>query len=288
MSQIKTIEQVHREDESLQFGIARMEDHYHKREKNPNPPHRHDFYTVIVTSKAKGQHIIDFNEYTLAGNQIYFVNPGQVHQVIEKEKSFGYSMVFSTQFLINNNIELSFIENLNLFNDYGASPPLQINESQLHKISFYCNAILEAHTSDIEFKNQTIEANLKLFLIACNTICTGKINSCPTVKSSNKLLKDFKSKVEKNFTEWHATTKYADALFITPDHLNRTIKSLIGKTAKEYIQTRISIEAKRLLFFSELSIKEIGFQLGFKEASNFSTFFKKITGNSPANFKKTR
>jgi AraC-like DNA-binding protein len=58
-----------------------------------------------------------------------------------------------------------------------------------------------------------------------------------------------------------------------------------GKTAKEHIQARIALEAKRLLHFSDLSVKEIGFQLGFPEPANFSAFFKKCTGSSPSNFK---
>ena len=67
---------------------------------------------------------------------------------------------------------------------------------------------------------------------------------------------------------------------------NRIIKNSIGKTAKEYIQSRLTTEAKRLLYFSNLSNKEIGFELGFNEPAHFSAFFKKCTQLSPSNFKK--
>ncbi|MEN8958192.1 MAG: helix-turn-helix domain-containing protein [Flavobacteriales bacterium] len=61
----------------------------------------------------------------------------------------------------------------------------------------------------------------------------------------------------------------------------------MGKTAKDYIQARIITEAKRLLYFTNLSNKEIGYELGFNEPANFSAFFKKNTEVSPSKFKKT-
>ncbi|VAX18427.1 Transcriptional regulator, AraC family [hydrothermal vent metagenome] len=86
--------------------------------------------------------------------------------------------------------------------------------------------------------------------------------------------------------QWHATSDYAKELFVTPDHLNRIVKLLTGKTTKEFIQSRISVEAKRMFYLSNLSIKEIGYKLGFSEPANFSAFFKKCTGKSPSTFKK--
>ena len=105
-------------------------------------------------------------------------------------------------------------------------------------------------------------------------------------ESGNAIFKQFRELVEENYATWHSASQYADKLNITPDHLNRTIKSCIGKTTKEYIHARLSIAAKRMLYFSDLSNKEVGYKLGFSEPSNFSAFFKKNTGYSPNEFKK--
>src|SRR5690606_15661846 len=100
MNTVKTYQKVNSEKENVSFGISKMEDIYTKRNGKVDEPHRHNYYTVLVINKAKGLHKIDFNTYELSKNQIYFVAPGQVHQVIEKEKSVGFSMVFSNQFLV--------------------------------------------------------------------------------------------------------------------------------------------------------------------------------------------
>lgn len=286
MKQIKTHQLVNRHDTSLTIGISRMETYYVNREGKQDVPHRHNFYTVLLVKKAEGQHFIDFNEYKLTKNQAFFVSPGQVHQVVENQQSFGYILSFTTQFLVNNNIPLSFIEDLNLFNDYGNSPPLELNVNQTDILANYCEDILSFYKSDIKFKDQAIGASLKLFLIHCNNLCSFPKENTQLIQAGHSILKEFKKAVEQHHTEWHFSSKYANSLNITPDHLNRTVKSLIGKTAKEYIQVRISIAAKRLLYFSDLSIKEIGYQLGFSEVSNFSLFFKKCTKLSPSDFRK--
>ena len=287
MDKVKTYQNVNNEIDSLSFGISKMEEIYTKRNGRVDEPHRHNYYTVLIVNKAKGQHKIDFNSYELSNKQIYFVAPGQVHQVIEEEQSFGFAMTFSNQFLIENSIQLSFIESLNLFQNYGQNPPLIPTENQFEAIEGFSNQIFNLFNSEANMKFLSIGAFLKLLLIECNNICSINPIESEIDSSGDNLIRLFKNEVEKNYKKEHSTTFYANKLFITPDHLNRTFKAKIGKTAKDYIQARIITEAKRLLYFTDLSNKEIGFELGFNEPANFSAFFKKQTQVSPSNFKKT-
>lgn len=135
-------------------------------------------------------------------------------------------------------------------------------------------------------KNLSIGAYLKLLLIECNNICSINPIETDIDSSGDNLIRKFKVLVDTHFRKEHSTSYYANELHITSDHLNRTVKSKIGKTAKEYIQSRIITEAKRLLYFTALNSKEIGYELGFNEPANFSAFFKKHTQLSPSNFKK--
>lgn len=286
MNTVKTYHKVNSINENLSFGISKMEDIYVKRNGSVDEPHRHDYFTVLVVNKAKGIHKIDFNSYELGNCQICFVAPGQVHQVIEEEASKGYAMTFSIQFLIENTIQLSFIENLNLFHDFGQSPPLTPDDAQYKKLESYANEVFNLHNSSANMKELSIGAFLKLFLIECNNVCSINPLESNSATSKNYIISKFKSLVNESYKSEHSISYYADQLHITPDHLNRIIKSTIGKTSKEYIQSRLITEAKRLLYFSNLSNKEIAFELGFNEPANFSAFFKKCTGFSPLNFKK--
>lgn len=284
MHDIKTYTQVNRESENISFRISRMEDIWEVSKGKPDEPHRHDYYTVLLVKHARGRHFIDFNAHPLQPFQLFFISPGQVHQVIEEEKSYGYVVLFSEQFLMENNIPPGFIDDLGLFNDYGQTPPLSVNEKEYEKLSGFASEMMNIYTSDLKFKEQAFSSYLKLFLIQGNNLCTLSDDNPQRTEAGNTILKSFKLLVNENYMHWRQTSDYAAELSVTPDHLNRVVKSLIGKNAKEVIQSRIILAAKRLLYFSDLSTKEIGYKLGFSEPANFSAFFKNCTGVSPSQF----
>lgn len=276
MDKVKTYQKVDSQKGSASFAISKMEDVYIRRNGQTDEPHRHDYFTVLVVENASGWHKIDFNTYELSSSQVFFVAPGQVHQVIENEKSIGFVMTFSHQFLIENSIPLSFISSLNLFQSYGQSPPLSPEKNDFVTIEKFSNQIFDLFHGDTNMKNLSIGSFLKLLLIKCNNICSVNPVASDVDTSGDNLLRSFKTVVDENYKKEHSSAYYASELNISTDHLNRIVKTKIGKTTKEYIQSRIITEAKRLLFFTDLSNKEIGYELGFNEPANFSAFFKKM------------
>ena len=270
---------------SSEFRLSKMEELYKQRNGKADLPHRHDFYTVIIIENATGRHIIDFKEYELGPAQVFFIAPGQVHQIKEEDIPKGYVITFSNDFLVKNNIPLSFVDELNLFRNYGESPPLLLPEADRKKLVRYCEEICEFSDPHDRFSQQAISSLLKLILINCNNICTNPEPNPQVIEAGHSILREFRKLVDERYRTWHQISKYAGHLSITPDHLNRTIRTLTGKTAKEYLQSRITIEAKRLLYFTDLSVKEIAFELGFSEVSNFSSFFRNCTDYTPTDFR---
>jgi AraC-like DNA-binding protein len=249
-------------------------------------PHRHNFYSVIWSFTATGKHIIDFHEYAIEPRSIFFVSPWQVHQVITDPGAKGILILFTPEFLQKNSIREDFISNLKLFRESDETPPLPLGESVSLRLMTFTDAMNKAFESSDELKFEIIGAYLKLFLIECNGLCvlTPDTNT-QNIEVGRALVQRFKELVEEHFTEWHQVKDYAKELNISPGYLNEVISSAIHNPAKEYIQNRLVLETKRLSVFTNKSIKEIGYELGFDDPSHFSKFFKTFTGNSILEFK---
>ncbi|MBN1989296.1 MAG: helix-turn-helix domain-containing protein [Bacteroidales bacterium] len=251
-------------------------------------PHSHGYYTILVIEQGQGKYAVDFVEYELGNSMVFFISPGQEHHLLCGQQPQGYRLRFSDHFLTENSIPDCFFADLNLFQDFSSSPPLKLTANQFAQLVEYCVQMERYHSSTQKFKEQAVASLLKLFLITCNGSCSLSFDSPHSQEAGFSVLKRFRDLVEQNIRQWHATSDYARAMSITPDYLNRTVKSLVGKTAKEYLQSKLIIAAKRNLFFTDMSVKEIGYDLGFTEPANFNLFFKKQTGTSPAAFRKSR
>ncbi|MCP4440668.1 MAG: helix-turn-helix domain-containing protein [Aureispira sp.] len=270
------------------FQIKRMEDIYDNNNGQTDEPHRHNYYTILWSKEAQGVHRIDFKEYTLKDHHVFFISPGQVHQLITTARPIGWGITFSKDFLIQNNIQTSFISDINLFGSYGDSPPLALSMEIEAKLATITTDILSyLEDSQQTFKYEAVGALLKLFLINCHSACA--VNSQTLQQQTHvgiELLRRFRALVDLHYQKEHKVSFYAKQLAISSDYLNKNIKTLTGKSAKEFIQTKITTEAKRLLIFTTISTKELAYTLGFEEPSNFSNFFKNCTGQSPSAFKK--
>ncbi|MBK5284203.1 MAG: helix-turn-helix domain-containing protein [Bacteroidia bacterium] len=92
--------------------------------------------------------------------------------------------------------------------------------------------------------------------------------------------------VENNFRQKKSVSEYSEMLNISAGHLNDTVQHETGKTASEIIYERIILEAKRLLYHSAKSVKEIAYELLYDDPSHFNRFFKTHTGRTPEQFRK--
>jgi AraC-like DNA-binding protein len=96
----------------------------------------------------------------------------------------------------------------------------------------------------------------------------------------------FRKLITSHVQDIHTTQDYAKLLNVSPNHLNKCVKSTIGKTASDLINEALLMEAKALLSMSQYSVAEVAFTLGFEDASYFSRFFKKHAVQSPTEYRR--
>ena len=267
------------------FQIKRMEDLYEQHKGAPDDPHRHNYYTVIWAQEGQGKHRVDFEEYPLQKNAVFFVSPGQVHQLISTGKPKGIVINFSKEFLQQNHISEDFIAGINLFNSFEKRPPVLLSEEASESLGKVCDLMISASEHPMRNQIAALSAGLKLFLVLCENACDLPGPHEESSQGTRQLLKTFKQLVEQDFSKYHMVSDYAKRMHISSRYLNQVVKDLIGQTAKSLIQEKITLNARRELRFSDKSIKEIAFELGFDDPLYFSSFFKKCTGMTPSEFR---
>ncbi len=287
-TEIATYELFDQNGKPTDFILKDMGELYDSFAGQVDAPHRHSYFTMLLIEKASGQHIVDFKAYDLFGHCLYFIYPGQVHQLIATSRPEGWIINFTQHFLLTHSISDRMINDVYLFNKHGETPPLPVTEEHFNNYRDLIRQIKQYSQLDHHMKDDALGALLKLMLIQSNNHCSLQKEKNPqTLETGNQLLRQFKELIDRHYNEMHKVSDYAEKLAVTSDYLNKSVKALTGKSAKEFILDRILVEAKRVLLFTELSNKELSFQLGFDEPAHFSNFFKKYTKQSPLDFRNT-
>lgn len=245
--------------------------------------HKHTFYEILWTEKGISKQTIDYKEYEVLPNSLFFISPNQVHQFEEWKPLKGGTILFTEDFfLLNHNnkdklFELSFLDN------FYANPCIQLNERDFADIKQTIDLIgIEQKRKD---KSQTITQSLLHILLAQVQRCIDTETEKPISKKYLILFKQFKNLLDKHFAENKTASFFAEQLHITAHHLNLITRQVTGKTASEMIRARSILEAKRLLTFTDYSVSEIAFQLNYTDSSYFAKTFKAETNQSPISFK---
>jgi AraC-like DNA-binding protein len=110
-------------------------------------------------------------------------------------------------------------------------------------------------------------------------------NPLRNTSKNYSLFIQFKNLVENNYTKTRNVKDYAELMFVSTKHLNKVIKDFTLSTAKTFIDNYVILEIKRAIVTTNQSFKEISFEIGFDEVTNFTKFFKKHTTITPKQFK---
>lgn len=235
--------------------------------------HRHDFYFILAVQKGKGVHEIDFEKFTVADHTLFFLRPGQVHQLHVKAGALGYIMEFSPEF----------------YQPLRAARNTNICKLDKSRFANMLEQLLLMHR-ELEEKKEAywdaIRASLGIFFIAFLRQRRASENKIQEVLPyGQERLEEFLELVEQHIAEHKQVAWYIKCMNLSAYQLNEITKSSLGKTSSEIINDHIILEAKRYLLASTNQVKEIADQLGYEDVSYFIRFFKKHTGFSPDTFR---
>lgn len=275
-----------------QFALYDLNIHIMENQCQVIKPHIHSFYQVIWFKKGKGKHSVDFKEYDVFDNAIFFIAPNQVHYFDENTGYEGVLLHFNEQFLVQDQRPLEFFLNYNLFNDPYQQPSCCIGSGIDNVLNEYISQMKQELENNTTLGKELILKNyLQSFLVQIqrrkNVFEQSIDYQLPILDEKRMQLVKFANLIDKNYTKGYSVKEYAHMLHISSRSLSDLTQQQLNKTPSQMIQERIILEAQRLLLYSELNINQVGYRLGFDDPSYFVKYFKKYTGISPSEFKKS-
>ncbi|RRQ50457.1 AraC family transcriptional regulator [Maribacter algicola] len=225
---------------------------------------------------------IDGETYMNAANTIFFLHPKTDWEISKRKSdiSNGYILYLTPEILNNPLLSKLHINEVRLFS--GEEIP-KINlapgiEKRVYGILEMIDELVDSH---LNHKEDAIISLLNTFFVYCDGQCN--IKSVISENNSKKsIVYQYKKLMDKHVCELHEVEEYANILNISSKYLNECVKEVLGVTAKSLITEQRIMRARHQLKFSDKSIKEIGFGLGFSSADYFSYFYKQHTGFTPS------
>jgi len=242
-------------------------------------PRRLTSYFIVLIDSGSITYKLDLEDITITDGDLLFAMPNQIFVPPAKTDDLKYFKVLFDE----NTLALLPQQFPFLVNPLNAQTIRLDNAARerVRKVFEILNQILyiDNHPTDTEI----IFAYLNLLLSELNS---AYFKNEPVVALNNNLSKfiEFKLMVESHLTEQPSIHTIAEKLALTTNSLYRLVKEYSGASPKDYFTNRLMMEAQRKLRYSNLSLKEVAYDLGFNDPDYFSRLFKKSTGKSVSDF----
>lgn len=272
----------------LQFEIYPLKEYLAESGKHSQKPHIHTFYQIIWFTSGKGTHSVDFNGYEVSENTLFFISKGRIHHFDGREYE-GYIIHFNESFIADNENYTNIFLKHNIFDSFEKEPLFRIKFSDNGELRNIANQMQSEINMPNRFAHREyLKILLHLFLIVIQRFGIRKDCSGLSIHNpSHTLFVRFRNLLEENFHVVHTVSEYAGLLNISGKTLTNCTNEISHQTPLQIINERLSLEAKRLLAYSDMNVNEVGFELGFEDPSYFVKFFKRHAKMLPGDFRKS-
>ena len=243
-----------------------------------NKPRRIMKYVLIYCTAGKLSINVDEKDFNITAGEVITITSGQIHCINKATKAKGFILEFTLDFFCKNDNDIELIFHNGLFCHFAMNEVIAVNKSIIEN---QLNSISEELVKQPYQYIISIHSRIELILVEINR---AKVKRGDEIWKPDALFLKFLEAVRNNFEHNYTLTQFAKMLATTEIKLNELAKLHAGKTAQNVIYGLVASEAKRLLTYDDLSVKEVAYKLGFNDPFYFSNFFKKHTRISPKSY----
>ncbi len=283
---IKSIRFDRQKHPGLEFDLFPFEEIFLREglDHSPLSAHRVDFYVLLLITSGEGKHTIDFVDYPYRKGSVITIRKDQIHS-FHPSSARGVVLVFTEEFALSHLEQTGTQMMMEVFNELLLQQNTALQSEEFDELLTLISLIQAEFDHPHNQHTPGIIRNLIQVLISkVHRIRTRSSQIDQGHKYIPQFLR-FQRLVEEQCMKSRAVQFYADQLGMTPKTLNNITQKIIGKSPKSFIDGTLTLQVKRLLINSDLSIKEIAFRAGFEEPTNLFKFFKRSTRQTPQAFR---
>lgn len=243
--------------------------------------HRDEHYILFLQEQGESKVMVDFKEVNIEGCALFCIQPGQVHYGLSAKGSSGWSIAFDASML--NDVFRPFF--LNLMAQSVAVPLTTANAEMMKRSMLLLQEALD-NRENPGFYDQAIRSFFDGYLSLFASFYVRTEAKAEVKSRFGSITYQFKSLLLTDFKRMKSPAAYAAAVHISPAYLNEAVKQTTGFAVSYWIQQQIILEAKRMLFYTENTVKEIAHALGYDDHTYFIRMFSKSEHIPPLQFRK--
>lgn len=260
-------------------------------------PVRFEGILFVLCLKGKLEVEINLQQIELCSNSLLCLGPDKI--ISSKQTDFSdfeaYFLFMSPQFLRDINIDMNVMNNIGRMVSLKSSrqPVLLLSDEESQLLQKYMellhyNTIKNSDELYIKNISRNIIASViyQIFQFGEKYMPQERVEERPLSRRAN-YVQEFMRLMHENYRQERSVGFYADKLFISPKYLSLIIKEMTGRSAAEWIDECVILEAKNLLRYSGKNIQQVAYELNFTNQSSFGKYFKHLTGMSPSQFQKS-
>jgi AraC family transcriptional activator of pobA len=250
-------------------------------------PYRSDGFIIGICTRGTAEVEVNLKTYDAVPNAMLMATPFHVMRIYNQSEDFLCRfVVFSKAFLTEHNHNSHFLETFSYFRN-DSIPTVQVDQKNAKMLLDIFQLIeKKVQHEDHPYRAEITRSILTTLLYEVEAIYKKEYTTLnKKMNRKQELNATFHNLVFKHYKEHRNVQYYADALFVTPKHLTETIKEVSGKTAGEWIDDAVILEAKVLLRNHDISIAEVASDIHFPDQSSFGKYFKKHTTLSPSEYR---
>lgn len=252
--------------------------------KLPVPPNRVTTHTLMYLTEGYITMSIGSENYTIYQDECLIVAAGQVFSIgnVDVRSGKGYLCSFHDDMIIGKFGKNELLQDFEFLKVWG-NPRIHLGQEVSQFIKPLFHRLLIEYSRHALAHPDIIQPYFIALLCEINRVY--QPDSRPTPSKAADLSHRFRELLGAHIKTRHRVSEYAELLNITPNHLNKSVKEISGKSPSKWIDEALMLEAKILLYQSNLSISAVAAELGLFDPSYFSRLFKKKEGITPLAFR---